>query len=158
MITKDQAREIMRGYMAPRSEEINIFAQTGQITTTLEDEIENEIGIVQDELDGEPSEERHRQLVLMSEELHRVAEWLANAWEEGADDEPGTFHPTEHDFSDLMRRFDGKGQGANARLGYYGQMRAGGMTHTDAVKATYLKYQDWCDEVWPLRGLELPDA
>jgi len=166
MITTDQAREIMRGYMAPRSEAINVFAQTGEITTSLEDELENEIGLVQDEINGEPSEERHRQLVLMTEELHRVVEWLNLTWEsEPADGvsadppESGTYRPdqaTETDLADLIRRFDGMGQGANARLGYYGQMRAGGMTHADAVQATFLKYQDWCTEVWPMRDLELP--
>lgn len=61
------------------------------------------------------------------------------------------------DLQELYRKFDGSPDGdANRRLAWYGQERAKGKTHAEAILSTYQKYKWWCDEVWPKRGIDLP--
>lgn len=57
---------------------------------------------------------------------------------------------------ELFRKFDGTGSGGNQRLAYYGQRRAAGDNHDQAIDATYWEFKSWCDEFWPIRGIPLP--
>jgi len=59
------------------------------------------------------------------------------------------------DLQDLYNRFDGVGN-SDARLAWYGQERARGLTHQQAVDATFKRYESWCREFWPKRGIDLP--
>lgn len=62
-------------------------------------------------------------------------------------------HP---DLQELYRKFDGADGGANGRLAWYGQARAKGLSHEEAIEDTRKQYQSWCLEIWPKRGIELP--
>jgi hypothetical protein len=42
MMTLHRAKNLARGYMAPRNEAINIFAQTGRVTEDLIDSLQRE--------------------------------------------------------------------------------------------------------------------
>ena len=55
---------------------------------------------------------------------------------------------------DLLNRFDGVG--GDSRLAWYGQCRAAGMTHEEAVLDTYEHFIGWCRKFWPARGIEVP--
>lgn len=57
---------------------------------------------------------------------------------------------------ELYNKFDGVEPSGNARLAWYGQCRAEGMSHDEAIRATYEQYKSWCREFWPKRGIELP--
>lgn len=57
---------------------------------------------------------------------------------------------------ELYHKFDGPEPGGNSRLAWYGQCRAKGMTHDEAMADTAKKFASWVAEVWPKRGIELP--
>lgn len=57
---------------------------------------------------------------------------------------------------ELYNKFDGTGEGGNRRLAWYGQCRAQGLSHDEAILDTYRKYKSWCEEFWPKRGIDLP--
>jgi hypothetical protein len=58
------------------------------------------------------------------------------------------------DLQDLYNRFDGPG--GDTRLAWYGQCRARGMNHDEAIANTARHFRGWVTEWWPKRGLEVP--
>lgn len=60
------------------------------------------------------------------------------------------------DLQELYTKFDGSDAAANARLAWYGQERAKGRTHEEAILGTYNRFSFWCSEVWPKRNIQLP--
>lgn len=58
------------------------------------------------------------------------------------------------DLHDLYRRFDGVN--GDRRLAWYGQERALGKSHAEAIDSTAKHFQLWVEEFWPKRGLEVP--
>lgn len=56
------------------------------------------------------------------------------------------------DLQELLHKFDGV-DGGNTRLAWYGQCRAEGKTHEEAIIDTYNRYRLWCYEVWPRRNI-----
>ena len=65
--------------------------------------------------------------------------------------------PPRSDLQDLYNRFDGTGN-ADARLGWYGQERAKGKSHEEAIQGTAEHFTLWVREVWPKRGIPLPEG
>lgn len=57
-------------------------------------------------------------------------------------------HP---DLQELYHKFDGVG--GDRRLAYYGQLRAEGKTHREAIDATAAYFSSWVAEFWPKRGI-----
>lgn len=64
--------------------------------------------------------------------------------------------PDHKRLQELYNKFDGTGPGSNERIAWYGQERASGVTHDEAILSTYKRYKRWCDEYWPKRGIALP--
>lgn len=61
------------------------------------------------------------------------------------------------DLQELYNKFDGvPDTAANQRLAWYGQCRAQGMTHDEAIADTAKRFSHWVAEVWPKRGIPIP--
>jgi hypothetical protein len=58
---------------------------------------------------------------------------------------------------ELYAKFDASGADGNQHLAYYGQLRAAGQSHDDAIQLTYVQFKSWCDKIWPVRGIKLPE-
>lgn len=64
---------------------------------------------------------------------------------------------SQENLQELYNKFDCVPDNlANQHLAWYGQCRAKGMTHDEAILDTYEHYKYWCMEVWPKRNIELP--
>ena len=67
--------------------------------------------------------------------------------------------PSQRDqLQELYRKFDGPEPGGNTRLAWYGQCRAKEMSHNEAILDTAKQYKGWVLEVWPKRGIPLPET
>jgi len=62
--------------------------------------------------------------------------------------------PTPHE--QLLHWFDGCDGGATTRIAYYGERRARGESHDEAMLHTAQRFPLWVADVWPKRGIELP--
>ena len=56
---------------------------------------------------------------------------------------------------ELYHKFDGIGN-SDARLAWYGQCRAKGLNHDEAIADTARQFRFWVAEFWPARGIPLP--
>lgn len=66
-------------------------------------------------------------------------------------DDPQPLSPLQ----ELYNKFDGTGN-SDARLAWYGQCRAKGLNHDEAIADTANHFRIWVAEVWPARGIPLP--
>lgn len=63
------------------------------------------------------------------------------------------------DLQEIYKKFDdwNGNSGGNSRLAWYGQCRAQGMSHQEAIADTFNHYEFWCRTNWPIRNIPLPE-
>ncbi len=59
------------------------------------------------------------------------------------------------DYDELMNKWDGVG--GDRRLAWYGQLRASGMDHRDAMKGMRKRWDQFAQDCWPARGIDLEE-